>query len=229
MSKSVFIFVFVLSFALLGLPALSQATEHLIINYAELNPEASMTEEEMESCRMSSDDFAEAEEELESAYENAREEFGPGGEGWLKMNQGDWAKNRQNYAYENYAPKGSPEYLNYMIQQAVKRTKWLDQLAGKSWVVFTHNYIYQKPGYEGIVILYYRNDAQEMEIYTRNLETGAICKSIGEAVITGGKADYNGIALEMVELGKSLDITAQSETGICQPGGSLTGTYILTK
>lgn len=229
MNKYFAMFVFALTLSLLTIPANSYAIDHFILHYIELTPEASITEAEMKAWKTESKSFAKSERKLASAYEDALEEFGPGGESWLRMNQTDWAKNRQQYAYQHYPPKGSPNYLNYLSQHAAKRTDWLDQLADKSSVVFAHNYIYQKSGYEGMIILYYRNKSQEMQLYTRNLKSGAVCKAIGEAVPSEGKAHYDALSIEMIELGKSLDVTASATLNICQPGGNLVGSYILTK
>ena len=80
-----------------------------------------------------------------------------------------------------------------------------------------------------MVILYYRKRAMEFELYTINLETGAICEAFGEGIPNEGKTQYKNFSIEFVDLGQSLKLTAPSEAPLCKDGGRFTGNYILSK
>ena len=228
MKQILIILAFVCLFALpSGAAALPK--EHFIIHYVEPTPEATISQEELDAWADASKDFAKAEERLLDAYQDALDDFGPGGESWLMMNQGDWAKRRQADALERHGPKGSPAYISFLITEADKRSAWLDQLAEKGKVIFAHNYLYEQSGYEGMVILYYRKRGMEFELFTTNLETGAVCEAYGEGNPSEGKTQYKSFAIEFVDLGKALLLTAPSEAPLCQDGGRFTGTYVLTK
>ena len=203
--------------------------EHFIIQYVEPGPEAAATPEEIQAWMNTSEEFADTEKEMRRAYEETLKDFGTGGQSWLEMNQADWAKRRLLDAFEQHAPKGGPAYLEFMSREAEKRADWLEKLAEKGKVVFTHNYLYRQPGYEGMIILYYRDRGMEYELYTRNLDSGAICEGSGEAPSSGGKAQYENITIEFVNLGKGLKATSSSETSLCEEGGRFAGNYELTK
>ncbi len=218
---------------LISLIALNNANampkEHFIIHYVEPDAEAVVSKEEMETWAAVSEEFAATEKRLYEVFKETLASFGPGGESWLEMNQGDWSKRRQVDAFEQHSPKGSPAYIRFLTEEADKRVQWLEQLGKKGKVVFTHNYLYQQPGHEGMVILYYRDRGLEFELYTKNLKTGAVCEAFGEGIPHEGKTRYQDLSIEFVDLGKALQVTAFSEAELCQEGGHLTGEYILTK
>jgi Protein of unknown function (DUF1311). len=222
-------YAFCLVACLLFVPGLVYARDHFIIEYIDPSPEAIITEEEMESWLALSEDFSDAEEELIDAYQAALSQIGGGGEGWLEMNQSDWAKYRQEDAYTMHSPKGGPAYLAFIAAEAQNRTEWLKQLGKKGKVWFIQNYVYQEPGHEGMVIIYRRERGQEMELYTKHLASGAVCAAAGEAETADGKAAYGAVGVEMLELGKSLSLTSLAGPDVCRPGGKFTGTYLLTK
>ena len=203
--------------------------EHFIFQYVEPEPEEAVTPEEMELWIANSEAFAKAEKKLFEAYEDALEDFGPGGWSWLEMNQADWVKHRIVNAFKLHAPKGSPAYLEFMIQEAGKRSRWLKQLGKKGKVVFAQNYLYSEPGYEGMIILYYRARGMEYELYTRNTATGAACEGSGEAASKDGKASYPDLSIEMLDLGKALQVTAANGNALCREGGRFAGHYDLFK
>ncbi len=229
MKKTFMLFAFCLAAHTLLCPFPAQARDQFIINYIDPTPEAIVTGEEMTAWLEADKGFAEAEAELIDAYHSALDKFGPGGEGWLGMNQSDWAKYRQEDAYTKHGPKGSPGYLAFLAEEARSRTKWLNRLGQKGKVYYAQNYIYQEPGYEGMVILYLRDRGQEMELYTKNLGTGAVCTASGDAETKDGKASYGPVKVELLELGKSLNLTSAQGKNVCEPGGKFTGFYLLTK
>ena len=231
LNKILVMFMFSLA-GLTMLPNLAFSETFFPIQIVELLPEARVSEEEMDAWNRAFPDFEKSEEALLKAYRNCMEEIGPGGQGWLSMIQSDWNKARLEKAYENSSPKGGPAYIQSLNKDAEERTAWLNNLAKKGSAVWVNNYLYAQPGYEGMVILYYRDDGMELELYTKS-KAGAVCRAEGVAKSAQGKAVYNvggaSFEVEMLGLGKELDLKAGSESGICQGGGKFTGLYEIFK
>ena len=224
-----------LVFSLLGVamaPNLAFSETYFPIQLVDPVPEARVSEEEMNAWNQNFPDFQKSEEALLKAYRNCMEEIGPGGQGWLSMIQSDWNKARLEKAYQNNSPKGGSAYIQSLNKDAQERTEWLNTLAEKGKAVWVNNYLYTQPGYEGMVILYYRDEGMELELYTKS-HGGAVCRAEGVAKTSQGKAEYNSngasFEVEMLGLGKELDLKAASETGICQGGGKFTGLYEIFK
>ena len=217
---------------LVTLPSAAFSETFFPIQIVELKPEARVSEEEITAWNQAFPDFEKSEQELLTAYRNCMEEIGPGGQGWLSMLQSDWNKARLEKAYENSSPKGSAAYIQSLNKDAQERTEWLNNLAQKGPAVWVNNYLYRQSGHEGMVILYYRDDGMEMELYTKST-SGDVCRAEGVAKSSQGKAVYNvndiNLEVEMLELGKELSLKAGSETGICQGGGKFTGLYEIFK
>ncbi len=218
--------------ALVLAPNLALSETFFTLQIVDPTPEAIISEAELDTWKQAFPDFAKSEEALMAAYKGCLADVGAGGEGWLSMNQGDWAKARQETAYKNHAPKGEAAYIQALTQAAQERIRWLNEFAEKGPTVWVNNYLYTQPGYEGMVILYYRENGMELELYTKS-SNGAICRAEGLATPAQGKARYNSngtsFQVEMLELGKALELTSGSENGICLGGGKFTGTYELFK
>ncbi len=230
MNKIFVTFMFLAGLVILPSAAFSET--FFPIQIVELGPEARVSEEEINAWNQAFPDFEKSEQELLAAYKNCMEEIGPGGQGWLSMLQSDWNKTRLQNAYEKNSPKGGAAYIQSLNKDAQQRTEWLNNLAEKGPAVWVNNYLYSQPGHEGMVILYYRDDGMEMELYTK-ATSGAVCRADGVAKSAQGKAMYNvngtNLEVEMLELGKELSLKAGSETGICQGGGKFTGLYEIFK
>lgn len=224
--------VFILA-CILFVPSLNAAPSHFIINPIEPSPEAVVNQEDYENWQNANQDFKGAETGLLEAYKNCLKEFGPGGEGWLQMNQSDWAKIREETAYNRHAPKGSPDYLAYFEKEAKERIEWLDKLAKKGQVIYAQSYLFKEPGFSGMLILYGRGSDIEIDFYTENTATRSVCQAWGQTQPSGGKATFefnnNTFNLEMIDLGKSIILSSDSQNGICQDSGKFTGSYELTK